>query len=144
MDPSIQHHPRPAMMRRARREDGAAAVEFGLILPVLVLILLGILDYGYAFMVKLTLTNAAREAARVGVTLPADESEAAAKAAAERYLTSAGITKATVDVVAPTDDTPEVAVTIDLDPFEPLIGFVPPPAKMSASSIMRWELAPIP
>ena len=68
------------MSKHLRREDGVADVEFGLILPVLVLILLGIVDYGYAFMVKLTLTNAAREGARVGVTLPEDDSAPAAEA----------------------------------------------------------------
>ena len=36
----------PATPRLAA-DDGVAAVEFGLVLPLLALILLGILDYGY-------------------------------------------------------------------------------------------------
>lgn len=137
--------PNPVPPRsRLRGDDGVAAVEFGLVLPLLALILLGILDYGYAFMVKMTLTNAAREGARVGVTLPADDCEAAAKTAASNYLASAGITAATVTVDVPSDDDPEVVVTISLDPYEPLVGFAPTPASMSANSTMRWELAPSP
>jgi Flp pilus assembly protein TadG len=124
-----------------RREDGVAAVEFGLLLPVLMAILLGTIDYGYAFMVKLAMTNAAREGARVGITMPADTAQSAAEAAAIRYLQSAGIDSATVSANTPSDSDPEVRVSISLDPYTPLIGFVPTPDSLSASSIMRWELA---
>lgn len=47
------------------RERGAAAVEFALLLPVLLLILLGILEFGRAFNTQITLTQAAREGVRV-------------------------------------------------------------------------------
>lgn len=50
---------------RARREDGAAAVEFALILPVFLALLLGMIDFGFAFNAKIGITQAAREGARV-------------------------------------------------------------------------------
>jgi Flp pilus assembly protein TadG len=48
-----------------RDEQGAAAVEFGLILPVVLLILFGTIEFGRAWNVRQTLTDAAREGARV-------------------------------------------------------------------------------
>jgi Flp pilus assembly protein TadG len=46
------------------RERGAAAVEFALVLPVLVLILLGIVDFGLEINSQAIIANAAREGAR--------------------------------------------------------------------------------
>jgi Flp pilus assembly protein TadG len=47
------------------RDRGAAAVEFALLLPVLLLILFGIIDFGRALNAQITLTQAAREGARL-------------------------------------------------------------------------------
>jgi Flp pilus assembly protein TadG len=54
-------------MRRLRvraRERGAAAVEFALVLPILVVILLGIVDFGLEMNSQAIIANAAREGAR--------------------------------------------------------------------------------
>jgi Flp pilus assembly protein TadG len=61
------------MMRlgRARHERGAAAVEFGLILPVLLLIVGGIIDFGIMYNKQILLTNAARDGVRQVVVNPA-------------------------------------------------------------------------
>jgi Flp pilus assembly protein TadG len=48
----------------AGRERGAAAVEFALVLPLLVIMLLGIIDFGLYYYNDLQLTHAARDAAR--------------------------------------------------------------------------------
>lgn len=58
------------MTRRARRgsansDRGAAAVEFALLLPLLVLLIFGMIDFGRAINAQITLTQAAREGARV-------------------------------------------------------------------------------
>lgn len=45
-------------------ERGAVAVEFALLAPVLIMILLGIMEFGRAYNAQVTLTNAAREGAR--------------------------------------------------------------------------------
>ncbi|MDQ0075016.1 TadE/TadG family type IV pilus assembly protein [Arthrobacter oryzae] len=45
-------------------EKGAAAVEFALILPLLLLILIGIIEFSFAFNAQLSLNQAAREGAR--------------------------------------------------------------------------------
>jgi Flp pilus assembly protein TadG len=49
---------------RRKNETGAAAVEFALILPVLLLILIGVIEFSLAFNAQLSLNQAAREGAR--------------------------------------------------------------------------------
>jgi Flp pilus assembly protein TadG len=46
-------------------DRGATAVEFALLLPLLLLILLGIVDFGRMLNAQVTLTQAAREGARL-------------------------------------------------------------------------------
>lgn len=50
---------------RGARDRGAAAVEFALLLPVLLLLVFGIIDFGRALNAQVTLTQAAREGARL-------------------------------------------------------------------------------
>lgn len=53
------------LIKKLRRsEKGQAMVEMALILPVLILIIGGIVDFGWLFYNKLALNNAAREGAR--------------------------------------------------------------------------------
>jgi hypothetical protein len=58
--------------RRARlaSERGAELIEFALVLPILLLVVLGIVDFGFLFQRMEVVTNAAREGARMAV-LPA-------------------------------------------------------------------------
>ena len=55
-------------LRRARlrsgSEEGAAAVEFALVVPLLLTLLFGIIEFGTAYNAQILVTNAAREAAR--------------------------------------------------------------------------------
>jgi Flp pilus assembly pilin Flp len=48
-------------------QDGAAAVEFALLLPLIVLLLFGIIEFGLAFNTRIQATNAAREGARMAI-----------------------------------------------------------------------------
>ncbi len=52
----------------AARERGAALVEFTMVLPLLLALIFGIVDFGRAFQSWITITNAAREGARLGTT----------------------------------------------------------------------------
>jgi hypothetical protein len=49
------------------RKRAAAIVEFAVVLPVLLTILFGIIEYGWVFMVRQTLQHAAREGCRLAV-----------------------------------------------------------------------------
>ncbi len=51
-------------------ERGQQALEFALVLPVLVLVVLGVLDLARAFFAAITITNAARVGARYGLAYP--------------------------------------------------------------------------
>jgi Flp pilus assembly protein TadG len=53
--------------RQRGRDDGASAVEFALVLPLLIILVFGIISFGIVFAQKLALGNAARQAARYGV-----------------------------------------------------------------------------
>ena len=52
-----------ALMRR-RTDEGAAAVEMALLLPILLIIVFGIIDFGRAYNTQIALTQGAREGVR--------------------------------------------------------------------------------
>jgi Flp pilus assembly protein TadG len=85
-------------LRRLRRsERGAELVEFALAFPLLLLVVMGIIDFGLMFQQYEVITNAAREGARVGV-LPGytkDDAQARAQAYVDAALLS-GSSSATV------------------------------------------------
>ena len=54
------------------RERGAALLEFAVVLPIMLSLLLGIVTSGTALNRSNSINNAARESARFGATLPAD------------------------------------------------------------------------
>jgi len=56
-------------------ERGAELVEFALILPLILVLIMGIFDFGFAFQKYEVITNAAREGARLG-SLVANYSDA--------------------------------------------------------------------
>lgn len=57
---------RQRRLHRGRERDrGAAAVEFALLLPLLLVLVFGIIDFGRALNAEITLTQAAREGARL-------------------------------------------------------------------------------
>ena len=60
--------------RRLGRRDGQSLVEFSLVLPVFLLLVAGMVDFGMGLYSNLTVLNAAREGARMGVTAPGDTS----------------------------------------------------------------------
>ncbi|MEO3934078.1 TadE/TadG family type IV pilus assembly protein [Micrococcaceae bacterium Sec7.4] len=60
--------PTGSQLWRDDRQRGAAAVEFALIVPLLLSLVLGVVDFGIAFGQNISIQGAAREAARQGVT----------------------------------------------------------------------------
>lgn len=111
--------------RFVRAERGAAAVEFALVLIPLMVLLLGIIEFGFIFNQQLTVTNAAREGARVlAITRDADKAVAAAKNAA-------GSLQSVPDVQTPKKcpatggDDAEVIVTLELETITGIESFVP-------------------
>jgi Flp pilus assembly protein TadG len=57
------------MAIRRQAQQGAAAVEFALVLPILLLVFFGMVELSLALYDKAILTNASREGARAGIVL---------------------------------------------------------------------------
>jgi Flp pilus assembly protein TadG len=77
-----------------RSERGAELIEFAIVLPVLLLIVMGIVDFGFMFQRYVVLTNAAMEGARVAV-LPGYQT-ADVQARVTAYAEGGGIPAGTV------------------------------------------------
>jgi Flp pilus assembly protein TadG len=56
---------RPRSTGRPARDRGSVAVEFALVVPILLLIVFGLIDFGRALNAQISLTGAAREGARL-------------------------------------------------------------------------------
>lgn len=91
-------------MKRLRNDErGAAAVEFALVLPLLLTIVFGTIEWGYYFFTREIVVNSAREGARAGTLqyAPPTVPTSVAITAATNYLTNSGLdaTRATVTSV---------------------------------------------
>ncbi len=127
-------------------ERGAAAVEFALLLPLLLLILLGTIDWGYFFFIEQLVTNASREGARAGSLTPfsagspsADATAASnATTAAQSYLAAAGLVAASATVSVTSG--PQIQVSVSY-PTGSITGFTVLtailPASAQATAVMR-------
>jgi hypothetical protein len=143
-------------LRRIKSERGAALLETALTLPLVLLVAVGIFEFGRAYQTWQVLTNAAREAARVAV-LPGG-SLGVAKVRAEAYMGSGGLRdpeSATVSLVPVTLDlgggvTAEASSITVSYPFEfivlePIARLVVrgstagAPFAMTANAVMRNE-----
>lgn len=97
--------------KRWRGEEGAELIEFALVFPLLLLVLLGIMDFGLLFHQYEVLTNAAREGARVSVLPGYDSgSDAQVKARVDQYLLGTGLTPENVTMA------PRIPTVVNLAP----------------------------
>ena len=121
------------------REKGAAAVEFALLLPLLLVILFGIIDFGLYLYDDLLLTHVARDAARYLSVNEADAADAAIDAGIDKLVSVDGLTR-TVDTG---DQGEESSITLEatyrfLTPLPQLVG-LGDTAGIDASVVMRRE-----
>ena len=106
--------------RRIRRQEGAAAVEFALIVSLLVLLIFGMMEYGLFFLQAQSLRAGAREGARQAA-VGADTTEiASAISVGSAGSVPATFTDFTVQVEGTTkicdgDDTQGREVTVAID-----------------------------
>lgn len=133
--------------RTTSRERGANAIEFAMTLPFFLMMVVGIMDYGYLFMNQAGLDNAVSTACRAGAITDPD------------YATPKTIAKTTLDSMsamfcnngtACTNTVNHLETGIYVIPNEtlecksvrniaPLVGFVPYPAKIQSISYYRLE-----
>jgi hypothetical protein len=144
-------------IRLRRSERGAELVEFALILPLLIFIILGLVDFGFMFQRFEVVTNAAREGARMA-TLPG-YAAADVQARVQSYLTNGGVDATTLNTTVSVTSVSipagaglalpgkRVQVTyaspyLFLGPFAGWFGGSFTSANLSGVAIMRDELAP--
>jgi Flp pilus assembly protein TadG len=120
-------------------------VEFALILPILILLLFGILDFGRAIYGFNTISNASREGVRLGIV---DQNATSVENRAIEHAVSLGLTAADVDVTflqpngsssicaAPVAIACDVAVTVRYQyrAVTPIIGALVGTIDMSSTS----------
>ena len=122
-----------------KEESGQSIVEFALVLPVLMLIVVGIVEFGWLFNGKITLTSAAREGARVAAIVKNQET---ATLAVNQTANLSGLTIEEVKYViidGGLDDVDKVKVTVR-GSMEPLISlFIDDSVEMESVAYMRVE-----
>ena len=102
---------RTGLKHRGNRDRGAALIEFALIMPLLVLLILGIVDAGWAFFQNLEVRHGAREAARLAAVDYGDEATIIAEACA-RMNNPGSAVHVTVDSSGDTEIGDTVTVTV--------------------------------
>jgi len=129
-------------------QDGAAAVEFALLLPLLVVLLFGFIQFGTAFNTRIQATNAAREGARMAVVGITDWAGVGGGTAFwQAVQQDAGI--GNIDnCVLSTDDVVGGTLTVTFDyPLDLVIPFMPNPPSWqtgTAKATMRIEQLSVP
>jgi Flp pilus assembly protein TadG len=123
------------MSKRLQGDKGAAMVEFAIVLPVLLLILLGIIEFGRAWNAQESIQAAAREGARELAVNPGDD----VKSVVVSRAVGVGLTTADVNqsgCTAPGGTPATITVTKDFSfmalPFGPI--------ELEATGVMRCGL----
>ncbi len=123
-----------------RQKEGQALVEFALVIPILIVIILAITEFGRLWMTMNVLTGAAREGVRVAAVN--ELGTTFANNAAQNVMTAAGMTGTTVTVSGP-NAANEMTVTVQMD-YTVLTGTIVPGLsgtfQLTRSATMRWEL----
>lgn len=79
-----------------RRDTGQSLVEFAIVMPVLLAVVIGIFEFGRAWNVRQVITNVAREGARLAVV--PSSSESAVRATIDSGLSAAALNPASSTV----------------------------------------------
>ncbi|MDR7082228.1 Flp pilus assembly protein TadG [Arthrobacter ginsengisoli] len=130
--------------RKKSKELGAVAVEFALILPIFLALILGVVEFGRAFSIQVSMAEGAREAARYMAIHYATEADAEATARDRAMFAAnpiAGLQPGDVAITAcePGLDT-VVTITADtayLTGLPTLLPFLPDIMNISARGVMR-------
>jgi Flp pilus assembly protein TadG len=130
-----------------KREDGAAAIEFAILLPLLMLILFGTIEFGLVLYNQEVITNASREGARFGIVIGSPRpSTGQIQGVVNTYLTNAGLNSgnATVSVAGAqgasgSDLTVAVVYPYDFLVLSNFVASLSDSLNLSATTIMKLE-----
>ena len=119
---------------------GQSLIEFALVLPILLLVVFGITEFGRAIMVKNVLHTASREGARLAAVSPVSDS-LSVQARVQEVLDAANITPKEITIqFDPGAKTVEVTVTTDFEVLsagvlDPIMGTF----ELKGKTVMRYE-----
>ena len=98
------HHPSPKTWRGSfhRGRRGGSLLELMLVLPILLMLSFGVVDYGYYFFLKSTLQGAAQAGARAAA--PAGATDTSVNTVISNILTASGLSSSNYTITySPTD-----------------------------------------
>ena len=126
------------------RQRGQSAVEFALVMPLFLILLFSIVDFGMGLRAWIAITNSAREAARVGaVGIACADVKQRAVDTSDNLVTLADVAvTGGVDCGGTSGNPVVVTVTYDYQYITPLGNFVEGitgPLHLHATSNMRLE-----
>ena len=146
----IADDPRRAVKPR-RGESGAALVEMAIVIPLLLLLVFAILDFGMFLYRDIQLTQGVREAGRQGAVALYDGGNASCTGAPTAKLVClakkrSGVSSMAVYVLAPTNKVGDAFAVCATYKSSALTGLTQPfvPKYMHTETIMRLEQAPTP
>lgn len=99
------------MVHPVKKQKGQSLVELAIMLPILLIILLGIVDFGRVFYAYVTITNASREGARYGSLYPLSTDEIRSRVQQE----TAGTMTISNDDITVTSDAETITVAVQVN-----------------------------
>ena len=135
-------HRKTGLVTKLREHRGNAVVEMALIMPILLLLVFGITEFGRAWMTVNILQTASREGARLAVVTAPDVNAVTARATA--ICDAAAVHNAIVTLTGPVANDPENKVTVTVTAtFTVVSGKVLDTMRgsfpLSAQTTMRYE-----
>jgi len=144
------------MLPKLNNHNGAVALEFVLLLPFLLLLIFGIIEFSFLLFDKAMITNASREGARAGVVynypsrILKSKIEQISLNYCKNHLISFGSSASPPNVdIFPADDDPpcpeeassgsSIRVSVDYDYNFLFLSSILPPISLKAESNMRCE-----
>ncbi|MCO4772543.1 MAG: pilus assembly protein [Deltaproteobacteria bacterium] len=131
---------------RNRPDRGSVSIELALVVPIFLLLVTGIVDYGWYLSRSSRVVVAVRDGARIGATYVDDEVDTppgAADARVRAALDDAGIPcgdGCSISAVeGSVDGVPSLTVSAII-PIEPITGLLPIPNEMTVQSTMALEI----
>ena len=129
-------------LKLKRSTEGQSLVEFALVLPILIALILGMIEFGWILNGKITLTSAAREGARAAIVCESiGDAQTKAEAAVANSVGASSLSD--VDTKVPTfnigTENRNAIVTVTAN-IKPIIGlFVGSEVNLTAKAEMRIE-----
>jgi Flp pilus assembly protein TadG len=148
---------KPDLLLRVRTcERGSQVIELALALPILLVILSGVAEFGLLFRTLSVTANAAREGARIAIVPGNEYNDALVEARVNAYLQAAGVSgvpdveierpEITVGGVPTTAVRVTVNYTYDALFLDPIIGLVngtfADTVTLQSTAVMRTQPAP--